>query len=216
MSQLPRIAICTIVTAGATSCGTMWRGPSISGKGGVQVVAPKDAGKPATIDQHESTRTWDIPANAKITVAKADATPATQTAQAIPAKESFTSEAPEPLHMVETLATTQASTGTIDTSVAQKRIDAGESRPLLYAAIGAAILAIAAVAMKWPSAAVMLGGASATFFAAWKLSGLPEWFWMCGVVLLGAAGALWLGYKRGFEDKDGDGVPDALQRRKSK
>jgi hypothetical protein len=50
--------------------------------------------------------------------------------------------------------------------------------------------------LGYPTPAFISGGASVIFLLSWKLSGLPDWFWVVGVAALAAASAIWLGHER--------------------
>jgi hypothetical protein len=89
-----------------------------------------------------------------------------------------------------------ANTGTIDTTVATHRIDVESHKILLYAAIGAMVVAGIFVYLKYPTPALMCGAAAVIFFLAWKLSDLPPWFYVIGVGGFVGAVALHRGYER--------------------
>lgn len=83
-----------------------------------------------------------------------------------------------------------------DRTVEIRREDNRARMPLLYAAIGAAALAVVALFLKYPSGAALSALASAAFFAAWMASGLPAWFWMVGVAALAVGAGLYFGYEK--------------------
>lgn len=161
------------------------------------VVAVKDAGKPATFDSGTKGESIQIPEGTKMVVTKVEATPATQTTPYLPAVEKFEFTMPKATEWRRSESTTKASTGTADTTVATKRIEAEESRPLLYAALAAMVGVGIFMWLKYPTPAYICGGASVVFFLAWKLSGLPDWFYMIGIGGLVAAAAIWLGHEKG-------------------
>lgn len=170
---------------------------------GTTVVGVQDAGKPATLSTVKAGETAVIPAGSTIKVTETPAQPAkpanaTEAASpAIPAKRTVEIVPSAPMEWQRTEQTVNANTGTVDTSVAEKRIDAQESRPLLYASIAAAIAAALFVYLSYPTPAMACGIASVVFFMAWKVSGLPQWFWAVGLLACGVGGALYLGYERG-------------------
>jgi hypothetical protein len=177
--------------------------------GKATVEAPKDAGTPAQLKSGEVKTGFRIPAKSRMTVEKTEAVPATAETPARPAVEVTTFDFSEPTQFEQIANTMQASTGTVDTSVAKKRIETESKAPLLYAAIGAALAAVVAMVLKWPSVALLCGIGSGAFFAAWRLADIP---WWAGLIALTAGGALMLGYKRAEWDANGDLIPDKLQK----
>ena len=95
--------------------------------------------------------------------------------------------------------TTQASTGKIDTSVAEKRIEVAAAQPLLYAAILAGLGAVLFVYLSYPTPALLCGAASALFFLSWKLSDLPPWVYLLGVGALAGGAFLYFGHEKGLK-----------------
>ncbi len=166
--------------------------------GGSTVTAPKDNGKPATLATTEAGTSVVLPAGSTVTVTKVEAVPATQTAAAQSAKEITTISPAGPTEYIHKEATVSAQTGTVDTSLASKRIDAEESRPLLYGAILAALAAGVFVYLHYPTPAICCGGASVVFFLAWKMSGLPDWFWALGLAGIAAGVAMYFAHERGL------------------
>jgi hypothetical protein len=58
----------------------------------------------------------------------------------------------------------------------------------------------------------MLSGiAGAIFFVAWQVAAAPPWLWLVGLILLGLAGGVVVGWYR--RDADGNGIPDRLEKR---
>lgn len=164
--------------------------------GNVSVAAVGDAGKPGELHTSDKKESLPIPAGSKITVTKTEAVPATDKTAFRPATE-VTEIAPNGNTEWQKFDTSvNANTGTVDTSVALKKVEAGESRPLLYAAIGAALMAGFFVWRAYPTPAIACGAASVVFFLAWKVSGLPDYFWGIGAAALAIAGGLYLGYER--------------------
>jgi hypothetical protein len=154
------------------------------------VTAVPDAGKPATLHSDVIIASLPIPAGSNVTVTKTEATPTE------PAKEVTRVEVSEATEWKKTETKVQADTGTVDTSVAKHRIDAAETRYLLFASMGAAILAGLFIYIKYPTPALMCGAASVIFFLAWKLADLPSWFWVVGVSAISGGVLLWRGYER--------------------
>ena len=174
-----------------------WRKPSIKA-GNVSVTGPQDAGKPATLATSESGESVALPVGSKVIVTKTEAVPATPQAKAEPAKEVTEIIPSAPTVWTKKTETVHADTGTVDTTIAAKRIDSEESRPLLYASIACAAVAVFFVYIHYPTPAALAGAGSVIFFLAWKASGLPGWFWALGLVALAAGAALWLGHHRGL------------------
>ena len=139
-----------------------------------------------------------LPEGSKVTVTKYEAVAATEKAPAQPAREVTEIQPNGPTEFHKTESRTDASTGTIDTSVRKHEIDAAEGRPLLYASIIAALAAGFFVYRAYPTPAICCGAASIVFFMAWKVSGLPSWFYAVGIAALVGGGALWLGHNRGL------------------
>lgn len=172
---------------------------------GTQVLGVSDPGKPATLTSGETKRGFRIPANSKIRRTSTAATAST------PAVESEEFELSGPSEYQETRSSVDASTGTIDTEVAKKRIDVASKAPFLYAAIACVLGAIGCMIAKFPTAALLSGIGAAAFFALWKMSDLPSWFVCVGVAALAGGAFLILGYKRGEQDANNNGIPDRLE-----
>lgn len=206
-NQWMKTLACLLITLAVLWLTGCVPNPHVKLKAG-SASGPRDIGTPATVESGGTVTTLALPAGS--TVESTPGTPATGTAPASPPAVKVTLAAPSELR-TETHAE-KASTGTLDTRVATHRIDkeAEEKarRPLLYAAIAALVAAVVAVAMKWPALATLCGIASGCFFAAWKLAEVP---WWAGLLALVAGGALWLGYKRGEADANGNGIPDRLE-----
>ena len=165
---------------------------------GASVTAVKDAGSPATVAQSNAGVSVPLPAGSVVTVTKSEALPATKETPAQPAKEITEIRPAGPTEYHKTEQTVAAQTGTVDTSIREHQIDAQESRPLLYAAIASALAAGFFVWRAYPTPAICCGVAAVVFFMAWKMAGLPEWFWAIGLAAIVGGGALWLGHERGL------------------
>jgi hypothetical protein len=204
--RAPTIAgmLCAVALA-AVACGCSTG--SIETKLG-KVRGVPDAGTPATLNGGEVRTGFRVPANSKVTLTKTAATATT------PAVEVSTFDFSEPTEFEQTASTIIASTGTIDTSVAQHRIDAQERRWLLFAAIGCAIGGLVARSLlpAWPGLSNGLLIAAPLAFAAWKLAEVPAWLWL---VAIGIMAVLALGYKRAEWDANKDLIPDVLQKKKT-
>jgi hypothetical protein len=197
-----KCTIFVIAILALAGCQFFRRFPAIT-SAGVTVQGPQDAGRPATLNTSQAGESVALPAGSRITVTQTEALPpilGTKDAKAVPAMPATTVTEIVPGGPTEwrkTESTVNADTGTVDTSIAARKIDAAESRPLLYAALTAAIGAGFFVWAKYPTPALACGAASAVFFMAWKVSGLPEWFWAVGLLAAGVGCALYLGHERG-------------------
>lgn len=192
------VIVCSLLLCG---CGMI---PARIKAGPVTVQGVKDAGKPATLATSEAGTVIPLPEGSKVTVTKYEPVAATQVAPAQPAKEvtEITPAGPTEYHKTESKV--DAQTGTVDTSIAVKKIDSAESRPLLYASILCALAGAFFVYRAYPTPALCCGAASVVFFMAWKVSGLPDWFWAIGLVAVAGGAALYLGHNRGLYEP----VPD--------
>lgn len=165
--------------------------------GNVQVAAVADAGKPATLNTSDAKESVAIPAGSDVHVTETAEVPATDKTPFQPAKKDWTLHFPTSSAWVKSLANVTANTGSIDTSVALKKVESAESRPLLYAAIGSILAAGFFLYRAYPTPALACGAAAVVFFLSWKASGLPDWFYVLGACGLVGAGALYLGHERG-------------------
>ena len=170
---------------------------SFGPKGQTDVIAPKDAGTPATATKEDTAATLGIPAGTVVKVEETPEVPATTSTAYRPPTRMTTYTFFQPTEFEYRASALRASSGTIDTAVATKRIEVQSKQPLLWAAIGCGAGAIALMVLKWPTAAMLAGIGSGCFFAAWRLADIP---WWAGLVALLAGGALVLGYKRGEWD----------------
>lgn len=98
-----------------------------------------------------------------------------------------------------------------DQTVALRKEENNARAPLLYAAIGACVVGIGFIFMKWPTPAACSFGAGIIFFIAWQVSGLPSWFFMLGFLVLAAGIGVMLGFKRKEWDKNSNYVPDVME-----
>lgn len=181
---------------GLSGCGLM--GVGRIAIPGVSVTGVKDAGTPAVVAKSDAGTVIPLPAGSEVTLTKYEAIDATKETPAQAAREVTEIHTAGPTEYRKTESKTAASTGTVDTSIALKGVEAGESRPLLYASILAALAAGAFVYLSYPTPAICCGGASVVFFAAWKLSDLPPWFWALGLAAIAGGVMLWLGHEKGL------------------
>lgn len=176
------------------------------------VVGVQDAGAPATLATGESKQMVAIPAESPVSVTRIEAVPATANTPFQPAREVFAFTPLKETRWETVSSTLRADTGTVDTSVAMKKIEVAERRWLLFAAIGCGIAGLLSrsILPAWPAISNGLLAAAVASGLAWKLSDVPWWLWL---LVLGVVVVLILGYKRAEWDKDKDGIPDALQRK---
>lgn len=178
--------------------------------GRVELTPPGNASVPSVVNSGEKKTETVIPAGTEKKTVETQATATT------PAKTetvyTFPSETRETV-VEQTDSVTLANERAPDQTVALRKADNAARSPLLWAAIGSAVVALGFLIMKWPTPAAASGVAAVVFFLAWHSSGLPSWFWMLGIGLLIAGAAVMLGYKRAEWDADGDGIPDAMQKK---
>jgi len=194
-----RIAVLTFMLVMASGCGTVgWIRTKL-----VRVHAVPEAGTPAVVNTSSQVSTLTLPKGSEVTVTKLEAlpgTPATPSSPAIPAqpaKEVTEVKLADNAQLTTTAEIVHASTGTIDTAVAEHKIDEAAKQPLLFAAIGAALAAIVFLWLKYPTPALISGIASIAFFMAWNMPSLPSWFYEIGIVGLVISIGLWLGHEKG-------------------
>lgn len=167
---------------------------------GVTVQGVKDAGSPANLATSSAGTVIPLPEGSKVTVTKESAVAATKETPAQPAKEVTEIRPAGPTEYRKTEETVKADTGTVDTSVRKHEIDAEETRPLLYGAMALAVATGVFFWLKYPSPALMCAAGSVILFLAWKVSGLPSWFWVLAVVAGGGAAGLYFGHNRGLHE----------------
>jgi len=189
---LPVIALCLL-----SGCSLFNRGGKIS-TGGVTVTAQPDAGKPATLSTAEAGTSMAIPAGSTIKVTQTEAQPATKDKPSAPAITVTEIVPSAPTEIRHTEKKVNADSGTVDTSVALKKVEAAESRVLLYAALACVVAAGFFIWAQYPTPAMACGAGAVIFFLSWKASGLPDWFWACGAVAVCVGIAIYLGHKRGL------------------
>lgn len=194
MKKLVLICAALIVSGCAAFQG---RGTIRSGD--ATVIGVKDAGKPATLNTGETRSGVAIPAGTPVTITRHAATPATPETPFQPAREEVTFTPSKETRMESVTTTVDANTGTVDTTVALKKVQVAARAPLLYAAFAAAALAAFFVYIQYPTPAMLAGGAAVIFFLAWKLSELPEWVWALGLVSAVAGVVMWRAHERGLK-----------------
>lgn len=203
--------------------GCMLRGPrvSIPDNGilaGGEATAPKNNGTPATVASSGEETRMEVAAGSTVTETTIDAQPAVPATPDTPAQPAQPRTVVREVHLsaptaiVQKAQHVQTSTGTIDTAVALRKVQAAESRWLLWAAIGCGIggLVVRSMLPAWPSLSNGLFAGAVCAFIAWKFSDLPAWFFLVPIGLLGAKA---LGYKRAEWDANGNGVPDLLEKK---
>lgn len=171
---------------------------------GANVQSVPDAGKPATASSSQTGIAIALAAGSRVVVTKYGAIPATAETPAVPEREETVIYPAGPTEYRKNESTVRADTGTVDTSIAAKKLEAQENRILLYGALAMVVAAGAFFWLHYPSPALMCGGAAVILFLAWKVSGMPDWFW--GLAVLAGAGGigLYFGHRRGLYEP----VPD--------
>lgn len=199
-----------------SGCSILGRAPRIK-IGDATVTAPKDVGRAATLATTNAGTTIPLPEGSVVTVTKIDAIAAKSpenglpAVKAEPAREVTEIRPAGPTEYHKTENTVSANSGTVDTSVATKRIEAEERRPLLFCAIGAVVAGLGFMYVRFQALAVMCFLAGGVFFLAWRMAEISPWV---GALFLVAAVAGFAFYKRAEWDADHDGIPDFLQHKK--
>lgn len=163
------------------------------------MTAPNDPGKPATLNTADAKESLAIPAGSTVMVTKTEAAPATQTTPFQPAVEFTEVKLNGPTIWQKAKTEVAANTGTVDTSVAQKKIDVASREPLLFAAIAGVLGAIVFVYLHYPTPAMLCGAAAGLFFLAWKLSDLPPWIWALAAAAIAAGVGMYFAHERGLK-----------------
>ena len=167
-----------------------------SGQTTVQGI--ENAGKPATLNSSDAHESIPIPAGSTLVVTRTAAQEASGTTAAKPAVEVTELRLNGNTEWQRFDTKTVASTGTVDTTVAEKKLEVQAAQPLLYAAILSALAGIFFVWRAYPTPAALCGLSAALFFVAWRTSSLPSWVWgLAGLGVVGGA-ALYIGHNRGL------------------
>lgn len=166
------------------------------------VTPVANAAKPATLETLNAGETIRLSAGSRFIITRFKAVPG------VPATKDSPAIAPQPEREVteinpasdtqwqRTEATVKADSGTVDTSLAAKKIDAQENRILLYGALGMLVGAGIFFWLHYPSPALMCAGGAVILFLCWKMAGLPEWFWATSVLAGAGAAGLYFGHER--------------------
>ncbi len=189
----------TVLCLCLTGCGAFGVGRIKAGPVTVQGV--KDAGKAASLSTSSAGAVIALPEGSRLVKTEYSALPATEKAPAQPAKIVTEIIPGGPTEYHETKATVQADTGTVDTSIAKKRIDSEESRPLLYGALACLAGAGFFIWAKYPTPAMCCGAGAVILFIAWKVSGVPDWLYVVGLIAAAAGVFLYFGHERGEKVK---------------
>jgi hypothetical protein len=191
------IAITIALIPGILGGCAMFKGQPRIKVGSTVITPPADAGKPATLATDETRTGIVIPKDTPVILTKVEASPATDKTLFVPAKWVYQFTPTQETRLEAVSATLAANTGTVDTTVALRRVEAAEARVWLYASLAAAVGAGVFLWLKYPTPALICGGASGIFLLVWKISDLPSWFWAVGAAALVGAVALFLGHERG-------------------
>ncbi len=175
-------------------CGcAMFQKKGVIKSGGATVAAVADAGKPATLATSDGKESLAIPKDTTVTITEHEATP---TAPAFKVTELHFNT---PTEWQKFSQTVSANTGTVDTTVATKKLEVQAAQPLLYAAILGLLGAVVFVYLHYPTPAMLCGAASGLFFLAWRVSDLPSWIWAIAAAAIAAGAALYFGHERGLK-----------------
>ncbi len=177
----------------------MFQGRGTIRSGDASVIGVPDAGKPATLESAQTKSGVTIPKDTPVSITRYEAVPATDKTPFQPAREEVRFVPTFDTRLESVSATMSANTGTVDTTVALKKVQVSARAPLLYAAFAAAALAAFFVYIQYPTPAMLAGGAAVIFFLAWKLSELPEWVWALGLVSAVAGVVMWRAHERGLK-----------------
>lgn len=173
-----------ILVFGLIGCGT----PRI--KSGTTTVQAQKANEDVTLKKDTSKKTVVAPAGTTVT---RTITPA---AEGAPAQETQVWTFPGEVSVITDSTHEVASTGKINTKVAEAAIDADERRPLLFMAMACVVGAIFFIWKAYPTGAYLSGVAALVFFLAWKLDDLPNWYWGVGVAAIAVAAGIYFGYEK--------------------
>lgn len=160
--------------------------------GKAQVTAVADNGKPATLATSDAKESVAIPKDTTVTITEHPATP---TAPAFKVTELHFNS---PTEWQKFTGTVSANTGTVDTSVAEKKLDISARQPLLYAAMLSAIAGVFFLYRAYPTPAALCGLSAVFFLIVWRTASLPAWMWGLGALGIAAGVALYLGHHRGL------------------
>lgn len=198
LGKKAQLVVLMSLTAISSGCAYFQKKGVIK-SGDVQVAAVADAGKPATLNTSDRKESVPIPAGSTLVVTKDAPVPATDKTPFVPAHERLEVHFNGPTEWQRFDNSVSANTGTIDTTVAQKKIEVQAAQPLLYAAILSALGAIFFIYRAYPTPAALCGLSAALFFIAWRTSSFPPWVWgICGLGVVGGA-ALYFGHERGLK-----------------
>ncbi len=191
----------TVLVLLLSGCSLM---PSRIKVGDSVVTPPKDNGTAATLSTFNAGQALKLAAGSRLVMTKF------HSVAGIPETKDQPAVAPQPEKEVteiypsadtewhKTEATVAANSGTVDTSIRTHEIDVAASKPLLYAAILSAALGVFFIYRAYPTPAIGCFIAAVVFFAAFKVSGLPSWFWGLGLVGIAGGAALYFGHERGL------------------
>lgn len=204
--MVKRLAVLTVILALTAGCGSVGYIKTKLGS----VFGVKDAGKPALYASSEKGATLPLNPGDKLTTTLVGASmglPATASSPAVapqPAKTITEVVLAHPTVLQTTDTQINANTGTVDTSIREHEIDVNASMPLLYAAIASGLAACVFVYLKYPTPAMIAGGAGIIFLISWQATKLPPWFWMLGVVGLAVAVSAYIFHEKGLKNAIAD------------
>lgn len=151
---------------------------------GLTVQAPQ-YGESASLDTERTTTKATIPAG---TVYRSQCNP--------PYYKDHQWVFPSPFEIAMESTRTIANTGTINTKVAEKEVDAKAKQPFLHGVMAAIALGVIFVWRGYPTPAILCGVAAAILFACWRLADLPTWVWGVSVAVVALSAGIYFGYER--------------------
>lgn len=166
--------------------------------GTASIETPADAAAPSRLSNGLIRDSVVIPKGSVVTVTDIPAN-GQETAKRVTAYEF--AEKTEQVRTEETASVEVSPSRAPDQTVALRREDNAARAPLLYAALASMVGAVVMMFMKYPTGAMLCGGAAGIFFLAWKLADVPPWLWVCGVAALAGAAFLVIGHEKGERAK---------------
>ncbi|HQF38255.1 MAG TPA: hypothetical protein PK322_03970 [Opitutaceae bacterium] len=169
--------------------------------GGLSAIAPPNPETPATVAESS----LPIPAGSPVEIRREVPSPLPEGA---PPGGTPPPPIVETVRVTPSAATvltlTRAESGTQrppDKRAELRAADNAARAPILYVSIACALGAVAFGFLRYPTATIAAGIASALFFFAWQSAGLPAWLIVLAWVLVGGAVALYAGHELGERRK---------------
>lgn len=154
-------------------------------------------GEDVTLTKADEGSRFTVPAGTIFTMEKTEALIDPETTRVIqPRRELHTWTFTKETEFESYARTLLANTGRINTDVALEDLAMQERKPLLYASIGCLLGVAFFVWRGYPTGVWLSAAASIILFLAWKVAGLPDWFWILAVVAICVAAGIYFGYER--------------------